>query len=435
MAEHLSRRGFLRSSVAAGAVLAGLQAGRGRTGGGDGRPNIILIMADDLGYECLSCYGCADYRTPHLDGLAAGGLRFTHCYSQPLCTPSRVKIMTGRYNCRNYRRFGALHPDETTFGHVLREAGYATCVAGKWQLAARGGGEGTYPVKAGFDDYCLWQIDERQSRYADPLLQMKGDEESHVIEDAYGPDVFCDYVNRFIERHRRRPFFVYFPMCLVHAPFVPTPDSPEWRENRNRRDTKFFKDMVEYMDGIVGRIGAKLDELGLRENTLLMFTGDNGTHRRIKTRMEDGRAIQGGKGRTTDAGTRVPLVASWPAAAPRGRVLDDLIDFSDFFPTVAAAAGASLPDGLQIDGRSFLPQLQGREGRPREWTYCYYKLKGGGGKVREFVRDRRWKLYASGEFYDVKADPLEENPIPGGQAGPAAAAARRKLRTALKSVR
>ena len=425
----------MRSSVAAGASLAAVAGNRTLEAGSPSRPNIILIMADDLGYECLSCYGCAEYSTPNLDRLAATGLQFQNCHSQPLCTPSRVKIMTGQYNCRNYERFGALNPDETTFGQIMRDAGYATCVVGKWQLAARGGGRGTYPQKAGFDDYCLWQIDDRKSRYADPLIQMKGEDEAHFHKDAYGPDIFVDYMNDFMEAQRDRPFFVYFPMCLVHSPFVPTPDSPEWQGNRNKRGEKFFKDMVEYMDKLVGRIVIKLEELGLRDNTLLMFTGDNGTHRSIETRMQDGSIVKGAKGNTIDTGTHVPFVVNWPGVTPQGRLLEDLIDFSDFLPTIAEAGEAELPSDEQFDGVSFLPQLRGKAGSPRDYIYCYYKLKGQGGKYKEFARDERWKLYSTGELYDVQADLLEKHPIHEGQGGEAAAEARKKLQAALNSVR
>lgn len=169
------------------------------------KPNIILIMADDLGYEGLSCNGSLSYKTPHLDKLARTGVRFTHCYSQPLCTPSRVQIMTGQYNFRNYTEFGALHPKEITFGHILQKAGYATCVVGKWQLAARNKGIGTYPDKAGFDEHCLWQVDKLGSRYRSPLIQ----ENSKIRDDLkgkYGPDVFLDYIQGFMERKKKGPF-------------------------------------------------------------------------------------------------------------------------------------------------------------------------------------------------------------------------------------
>ncbi len=368
------------------------------------KPNIILIMADDLGYECLSCNGSTSYQTPYLDQLAKTGIRFDHCYSQPLCTPSRVQIMTGRYNHRNYIGFGEFDPSETTFGNVLQKAGYATCISGKWQLA------GTYekPYKLGFDEYCLWQIQGRDQRYWQPRIVENGKLREDYM-DRYGPDVYCDYILDFIQRKKDNPFFVYFPMCLTHDPFCPTPDS-EGPKNEKRKSPKFFADMVHYMDKIVGRIVNKLNDLQLRENTLILFTGDNGTHRSITSQI-NGQTIQGGKSQMTDAGTHVPLIANWKGTAPSGIVNDDLIDFSDFLPTFAEASGAELPD-VTIDGRSFLPQVRGEKGNPREWIFCHYWGRGREKeKTREYVRNQRWKLYDDGSFYDVKNDPLEKSPL------------------------
>ncbi len=197
------------------------------------KPNIILVMADDLGYECLACNGGESYKTPVLDELAATGIRYTSCFSQPLCTPSRVQIMTGKYNNRNYSDFGILPPGETTFGNLLKEAGYETAIVGKWQLFGsktdmRVYGQGTYPTNAGFDEYCLWQIDKVGSRYADPLIHWN-DSVPKVFENEYGPDVFFRYIDEFLTKKREAPFFLYYPMALPHDPHVPTPDSEEWR--------------------------------------------------------------------------------------------------------------------------------------------------------------------------------------------------------------
>ncbi len=167
--------------------------------------------------------------------------------------------------------------------------------------------------------------------------------------------------------------------------------------------------MVTYMDKIVGRLLKRLDEVGVRDNTLVLFTTDNGTDSPIVSRIADGREIAGGKGKTTDAGTHVPLIASWPGHTPNGVVCADLVDFSDFFPTLCAAANVPIPDGLELDGRSFLPQLLGRPGVPREWIYCWYS-RNGGPTGAEFARTRRYKLYRTGEFYDIAADRLERRP-------------------------
>ena len=160
-------------------------------------------------------------------------------------------------------------------------------------------------------------------------------------------------------------------MILTHCPFCPTPDSEEWNPSSRGSETykgepEYFADMVEYMDKTVGRILNKLEELRLRENTLVLFTGDNGTDRPVVSQV-NGRGVAGGKGATTNAGTRVPLIASWPRFTSEGRVCSDLIDFSDFFPTLCEAAAATIPSGPAMDGTSFLPQIRGKRGDPREW--------------------------------------------------------------------
>jgi len=433
-----TRRDFLKSVGLAAASLA-MPGYAGRSQRSDagvrrGKPNVILIMADDLGYECLGCYGSLSYKTPVLDELARGGVRFENCHSQPLCTPSRVKIMTGRYNFRNYTKFGHFDFNEKTFGHVMKSAGYATCIAGKWQLMGRGVAG---PYDTGFDEYCLWHMEDafapKSSRYRDPKI-IKDGRLLENLEGKYGPDVFCDYILDFIERHKTKPFFVYYPMALVHGPFVPTPDSADWVQATHKRDKKYFADMVAYMDKVVGRIVRRLGELGLRENTLILFTGDNGTSKSITSTMSK-RIIKGGKGRTVDAGTHVPLIANWKGTTPAGKVCDDLVDFSDFVPTLAEVAGAELPENTILDGRSFLPQLGGRKGNPKDWIFCHYGPKHGGRKLKRFVRDKRWKLYHTGELFDVHADPLEEKPIHPGQGGEEPSAVRQRLQAILDSIK
>jgi arylsulfatase A len=196
-------------------------------------------------------------------------------------------------------------------------------------------------------------------------------------------------------------------------------------------EKKYYVDMVAYMDKIVGRIENRLEGLGLRENTLILFTGDNGTPKGITSVMKDGRRIKGGKGMTTDAGTHVALIANWKGTTAAGKVCGDLVDFSDFVPTLADAAGASLPKGVTIDGRSFVPQLCGEKGNPKEWIFCHYGPKHGRRKLRRFVRDKRWKLYANGELYDLAADGLEESANPSGKE---ATAARERLQSVLDSI-
>lgn len=383
----------------------------------EGRPNIVLIMADDLGYECTGANGGTSYPTPVLDNLARTGVRFEHCYSQPLCTPSRVKLMTGLYNVRNYVRFGLLPRSETTFAQLLQRNGYATCIAGKWQL----GNEQDAARHFGFGASCLWQhtvrgnkTDGHDNRYVNPTIDFNG-RTTRYVDGSFGPDVCADFICDFMEQHQTERFLVYYPMILTHCPFVPTPDSADWDPKSQgsptyKGDAKYFGDMVTYMDKMVGRIIAKLDALGLRDNTLVLFTGDNGTDEPVVS-MLNGREVAGGKGRMTDAGTRVPLIANWPGVIPQGQVCDDLVDFSDFLPTVCEATGTTIPSTLKIDGRSFLPQLRGEKGNPRDWIYCWYSRDGKIAKAKEWARNRRYKLYRTGEFYDVSQDVLEKEPL------------------------
>ncbi|HEC42480.1 MAG TPA: arylsulfatase A [Bacteroides sp.] len=384
------------------------------------QPNVILIMADDMGYECISSYEGASYSTPVLDSLAANGIRFDQCVSQPLCTPSRVKIMTGLYNYRNYEYFGYLNPNQYTFGNLMQDAGYETLIAGKWQLNGLAykdslpeWSDSLSPGGFGFDEYCLWQLTRARKegeRFADPLIQQNG----VTLErdaDIYGPDVFCDYILDFISRNKDKPFFVYYPMVLVHDPFVPTPDSEEWEDpgNRYKKDTAFFKDMVAYTDKIVGRIVGKLKELKIDKNTIVIFTGDNGTHPSIYTPIPNG-SIRGGKGNTIDAGTHVPLIISWPAKIRKGFVYDQLISFSDFFPTLADIVDRE----AETDGQSFYSLLKGEEYNSRETVFVHYDPRWSNNVNRfrnQFVRTADYKLYRDGNYYNISRDILEKTPL------------------------
>lgn len=384
----------------------------------DARPNVIVIMADDLGYECIGANGGTSYKTPEIDQLALNGMRFEHCYAQPLCTPSRVQLMTGTYNVRNYVRFGLLEESQTTFGHLFQEAGYATCVVGKWQL----GKDPTSPLHAGFDQHCLWQVSlgrvdstGRDTRFSKPILEVDG-KIIRYEETDYGPDVVSQYGIDFIEKSHEngKPFLLYYPMILTHCPFSPAPGSPEWNTGDTttmtyKGEAHFFEDMVAHTDQIVGEIVGKLEELGIQNNTLVIFTGDNGTDVPVVSRM-NGLEIAGAKGKSTDAGTRVPLIIQWPDVIKPNSVSTDLIDFSDFLPTLGDAAYMDL-DSMDIDGRSFLPRLRGEKGNPREWIYSWYSRNGEEEKARVFARTHRYKLYTSGEFYEIPVDYEEQYPL------------------------
>ncbi len=373
------------------------------------QPNILLMMADDFGYECVGANGSESYKTPNLDALAAGGMRFERCYVQPLCTPTRVQLMTGMYNVRNYIRFGLLDLEATTFAMPLKQAGYATGICGKWQL----GKDTDLPQRFGFDEAYLWQHTRRPSRYANPGLEHNG-EELDFKNGEYGPTLVNDFAIDFITRHKDRPFFLYYPMILTHAPFPPTPDSanynPHVRNENQGSKNENFADMVFYMDKLVGRLVSKLDELGIRDNTLIIFLGDNGTARALTSRWK-GQDYPGGKGLTNARGMHVPLIANWPGHVPAEKVNDDLIDSTDFFPTVCEVAGVKLPGGVSIDGRSFAAQLRGEKGTPRDWVYMWYAHHGGPAAKSEFAMSKSLKLYTDKRVYDLRKDPFEENPM------------------------
>ena len=373
-----------------------------------------------MGYECLSSYGSISYQTPNLDSLASQGILFSRCISQPLCTPSRVKIMTGLYNYRNYDYFGNLNTEAYTFGNLMRDAGYSTCISGKWQLNGiyhkdeiLDWDDHTKPNRFGFDEYCLWQLtksNKEGGRYADPLVQQNG-KILERDEDSYGPDIFSDYILRFIERNKDNPFFIYYPMVLVHDPFVPTPDSDIWdiKELRYKKDTSYFGDMVAYTDKIIGKIMAKLNEFNLTDNTIIIFTGDNGTHPSIHTRTKDG-VIQGGKGNTIDAGIHVPLVISWPRMKRKGLTYDELIEFSDFFPTLADIVDKK----VDADGTSFYSLLAGKKQHPRTRAFVHYDPRWGD-RVNQyrnqFIMTTDYKLYQDGKFYNISSDIREKHPL------------------------
>ena len=368
-------------------ILAGLLLG-GFPAQANDQPNIILIMADDMGYEALSSNGSESCKSPNLDKLAAKGVRFTNCFSNPICTPSRVKLMTGQYNVRNYVKFGWLDREQTTFAHQLKAAGYATAIAGKWQL----GRDKDTPQHFGFEQSCLWQHTRSgrsnedgkniDRRFVNPQLEFNGVEKDFTNGE-YGPQVCTDFICDFIDKNKKKPFLVYYPMILTHCPFDPTPDSTDWDPKRlgsttykgDRNDPqRHFRDMVAYADKAVGQIVSQLGKSGVRDNTLIIFTGDNGTDTPIVTPW-NGKKVVGGKGTMSDTGTRVPLIVNWPAGIRKaGRVVDDLVEFTDVFPTICEVTTAKLPKNHPGDGASIVPVLRNQAGaRKKDWVYIWYR--------------------------------------------------------------
>ncbi|TWU54363.1 Arylsulfatase [Rubripirellula tenax] len=391
-------------------------------------PNIVLILADDIGIEGLGCYGGVSYRTPAIDALASGGIRFTHAYSQPLCTPTRVQLMTGKYNHRNWKAFGILDPSESTFGHRLQQAGYATAIFGKWQLqsydppdfpgADNRRGTGMHPKDAGFDEFALFHAlhtEDKGSRYANPtMLEGKAGEPGTLKTYAgkFGEDIWGDKTIDFLDRHRDTPAFVYYPMALPHWPFVPTPNSPDWDPGKPVVESlDYAVDMVEYMDTAVGNLINGLEAKGLRDDTIVIFYSDNGTHLDVSSELSDGRTIHGGKATTRQTGVHVPLIVSWPGhIAPA--ISDSLVDASDFYPTVLELAGAPLPSQDRRDGISFAAELFGRSAAKRESVFCWYDPRPGHDKERfsreVFALDHDYKYFRDGRLFKLTDRPLEE---------------------------
>ena len=418
----MQRREFLRTAALGAAACAlprVLRAGEAvlPANGKGTHPNIIFILADDLGLGNVSCCGADNYKTPRLDALAKSGVRFEHCYSTPLCGPSRAQILTGRYPFRTgmtgNNRGSVLQPaNEIMMPRVLKPAGYVTAQVGKWnQLPLQ-------PGDWGFEEYLRFAGSGKYWREQDAKYTLNG-EPKDLPEGKYLPDVLHEFLVDFITRHRDQPFYVHYAMSHIHGPILRTPDSASG-------DKAFYADNIAYMDMLVGKLVDELERLKLRDNTLIVFVGDNGT----APGSADGATVQGGKrlsgqkGTMLEGGSRVPMIVSWPAGGASGKVRSDLVDFSDFLPTLAEMAGAKLPEGVTIDGHSFAPQLRGKSGDPRRWVYV--ELNG-----QWYARSARWKLNNAGELYDMKDAPFVEKPVPADTTDAEALSAKKRLQGVL----
>ncbi len=359
------------------------------------KPNIIYILADDLGIGDVSCYGSDNNKTPIIDQLAKGGIRFTHGYTSPLCGPSRAMILTGRYPFRtgavNQDMVAQIKPEnEVLIPSVLKPEGYTTAMVGKWSQF------GLTPKDFGFDDYITfqgsgdyWATEKKKSEnYIENGVNKKLDTLTYM------PDLMHKHLVDFITSNKDKPFFLYYSMVHVHALIQRTPDS--------KPGSDLYEDNTAYMDKLVGKLLSTLDDLKLRENTLIVFMGDNGTASQYAGRSTvGGKALSGKKGTMLECGSLVPTIANWPGVIEAGKVNDLLIDSSDILPTFADLAGAKLPTKNIIDGRSFLPQLLGKKGNPREWIFIELGNKW-------YVREAKWKLNREGELFDMSNAPFEE---------------------------
>jgi arylsulfatase A len=407
------------------------------------RPNIIFILADDLGFEALGCYGGVNYkdlgpvRTPNLDAMAKGGMRFKHCFSCPVCSPARSEVLTGKYNFRTgFRRImgqpgvaerldAQAHP---TLANRLKDSGYVTAVVGKWHVGppftkgkepeeipktAEADTEYPHPRDCGFDRQCLFSGGHLNT-YGEPK------------PGKYTPEILQKWALRFLDSRKGKPepFFLYYPSPIPHGPLYPTPLNPDSSKGKARGDLSNYPYLIEYLDKQVGELLEKLTALGLRENTLVMFAGDNGSYG-VTTQMRDGREVPGGKGSPADTGAWVPLLASWPSVVPAGSVYEGMVDFTDLLPTCLELAGSTPHAG--VDGVSFAPQLQGKTGKPREWAFVL-------GNDRWYAREGKWKLNSAGTLLDVSDSPYAETMIKPEDDTPDSKAARVRLQAVLNKL-
>ena len=354
------------------------------------QPNILLIMLDDVSPEQFSCYGVDGWGyTPNVDKLASNGVMFKTCYASAMCAPSRVEIMTGEYGVstgvlQNGIWIGDsrdnVYKNHQAFGKLLKDAGYATAIAGKWHA----GTTMPYEESVGFDEYCLWeglkeikalpespkftgQLEDEKttSRYWHP-----GIIKNHKLLDTkptdYGPDIFADFIMDFMDRKTKegKPFLAYWPSVAPHGTRAGAPSTPHRGEVGDLGPAKNSEDgrerfiaLNEYMDFLMGKVMKKIKDLGIVENTIVIFTSDNGTAVTAKTRG-------------VERGSHVVNIISGAGIKQRGAT-DELTDFSDIAPTLLEFAGAKLPEGKKFDGKSLVPFLTGKTDSHREWIHGY----------------------------------------------------------------
>ncbi len=431
------------------------------------RPNFLVIMTDDIGAESFETHYSnlsntldgGQIQTPNINALAAGGVLFNNAYACPLCTPSRVQMLTGQYNYRNNRAFWYLDNVETTFAQRLQADGYATGIAGKWQLsepddhsarhdAGYGMGVGVAPTgpsggksgrnvtprvlreQYGFESYLLHALNYTEmgesmgSRYWDPHIETaSADGSSSVLvsttSDDFGPDLYASHLEQFMTDSvaQNKPFLAYMPMNLGHYPFVSTPDSTTTMKDGS--DERYFDDMVNYADKLVGQLVDHVDSLGVRQDTVIIFTSDNGTYRTVTINTDERGNVTGEKMYPTEDGTHVPMIVNWQGTIGAGQVSDRPTDLTDVYPTLLELSGAPAGDASILDGKAMV-HADGTVDESKDAAYNFYRplwgslLNTGGYPPYEkaFAIDRdRIKLYDDGRMYDLQADPDEDMDI------------------------
>jgi arylsulfatase A-like enzyme len=384
------------------------------------KPNILIIVADDLGYNDLGFQGCKDIATPHLDKLAAQGVRCTNGYvNHPFCSPTRAALMTGRYQ----HRFGhennpqwlpastrdGLPLSETTIADALRKQGYKTGHAGKWHLGAH---PQFHPLKRGFDEcfaalgggHQYFPAAHNKSEYNLPL-DRNGIEEP---QKAYLTDQFGDEARAFVERHAGSPWFLYLAFNAPHTPLQAPREEIAKLSRITDPQRRNYAAMIQIMDANIGKVLAKLDSTKQRDNTLIFFISDNGGPLNGKDKSwTDNSPLRGGKGDVHEGGVRVPFLVSWPAKLKPGTYNQPVIAH-DLHATAIAQSGGTVSTGRQLDGANLIPHLTGERGTAPHET-LFWRAGGPGGKYA--VRQGNWKLVRLGkqpaELYDLASDIAE----------------------------
>jgi arylsulfatase A-like enzyme len=421
-------------------VLCGLFLGRSSAAAASSRPNIIFILADDLGYGDLGSYGQKFIRTPALDRMAAEGMLFRHCYAgSTVCAPSRSVLMTGQHTGRTRVRGNArlpLRPQDRTIAEILQEQGYRTALIGKWGLGEHG--SSGYPTRKGFD-YFYGYANQRHAHNYYPTFLYRNDEKvplQNVVtnEDKEGAgvaskkveythDLFEREALEFITRSKDKPFFLYLAVTLPHAnneakeKGMEIPSLGEYAEKDWPPGRKGHAAMVTRLDTTVGLLLQKLKELQLDENTIVFFSSDNGPHKEGGYDPESNNSngeLRGIKRDLYDGGIRVPMIVRWPGKVPAGKVNDFVWGFVDFLPTGASLAGAKKVKTSEIDGVDVTPVLPGKKEKVTRKTPLYWEFYER--PTGQAVRDGNWKAVAVPfggmiQLFDLSKDPSEQHDI------------------------
>lgn len=391
------------------------------TSGREQKPNIVVILADDLGHGDLGVTGARDIQTPHLDGLAAAGVRFTHAYSNaPVCSPTRAALLSGQYQQRTGvdRVIYATEQDvgmaltNRLLPSLLKEAGYATGIIGKWHL---GYPREHFPTRFGFDEFVGFVAGNID--YFSHTDRLENHDlwrvEKEFFDERYFTDLIADEATDFIDRHRDAPFFLYLPFNAPHDPF----QGPEHRATAGNqeitrkvnRTRAVFRSMVEAMDSNIGRVLVKLDEAGLDDSTAVFFMSDNGGLPIVARNAP----FSGHKATLWEGGIRSPLIARWRGAFSGGRTVDDMAIGMDLFATALDLAGIEPPPDRAMDGVSLLPVLEGRGSLGREAVYFRYQRPRG--PLQRAVVKNGWKYLSDDtgaeHLFHLEEDPEEQNDL------------------------